>query len=139
MMELHQEYQFDTDLFADKANRKCETFVSLYYQEGCMAIDAFSIPWTNLGFLWICPPVSELIRVHKRITTTSCEGILILPVWKTSNYYTLFMDENDVPKFPFECVKRWSPYIIQNENAKNTALFGQVNFHMMALLFNTKN
>jgi hypothetical protein len=131
------QFSFQTDLFADKFNSKCAQFCSLYYQEGSLAVDAFSIPWGPLGFLWICPPVSALIRIQRRITTSACQGVIILPVWKTANFYTLYFDSNDEPLWPFTCLRKWSPYIIQNENAKNTALFGQVNFMFAALLFNT--
>ncbi len=135
--EIFHDYTFDIDLFADRTNKKCETFCSLFYQEGALTTDAFSIAWRNLGFLWICPPVKELIRIHQRITSSECRGVLILPLWKTANFFPLFFREDNEPLPPFICIKKWSPYIIQNENAKNTALFGQVNFQMMALLFDT--
>jgi hypothetical protein len=137
MTEIFQEYTFDIDLFADRLNRKCETFCSLYYQEEALTTDAFSIPWKNLGFLWICPPVKELIRIHQRITSTECQGLLILPIWKTANFFPLYFQDDNTSLPPFICVKIWSPYIIQNEEAKNTALFGQVNFQMAALFFDT--
>jgi hypothetical protein len=137
--ELNVEFHFDIDMFADSKNARCKKFCSLYYNNDTSAIDAFSINWNSLGCMWICPPVSALIRIHKRILESSCEGVLVMPVWKTSSFYTLFFEKNDLqPKRPFQLVKLWSPYICQNENTKNTALFGQVNFQFAALYFNQK-
>jgi hypothetical protein len=141
--ELRQQFHLEMDLFANSLNRVCKRFCSLYYEEESSAIDAFTIDWSEQGFLWICPPVSELIKVWQRLnqmckvkaSTCPVRGLLILPIWKTANYYSLFFGPGMVPHPPFKVVKTWRPFIIQHENAKATALFGQVNFEFAALLF----
>lgn len=65
------------------------------------------------------------------------ERVLIFPLWKTASYYNIFF-KNESPKQPFILIETWSPYIVQNENARNTALFGQVPFSFVALYFDTK-
>jgi hypothetical protein len=136
--ELDSQFHFEIDMFADSKNARCKKFCSLYYDAETSAIDAFSINWSVLGCMWLCPPVSALIRTHKRILESTCEGVLIIPVWKTSSFYNLFFKNDSTPQKPFHVVKLWSPYICQNENAKNTALFGQVNFQFAALYFNQR-
>jgi hypothetical protein len=136
VLELKSQFQIDMDLFADAKNRVCARFCSLYFEEGTTTIDAFSANWSSYGFLWICPPVTDLIRVHAKLMRSVCQGLLILPVWRTASFYTLFFVGNDQPKPPFKLIKMWAPFIIQHENAKNTALFGQVPFNFAVLYFN---
>lgn len=134
--ELHEQFNFETDLFADKTNRKTKKFFSLYYNEETLGIDAFSASWNKLGILWICPPVSDLIKVHQRISKSTCKGVVIFPRWITSSFIHLFFDKEGKPNKPYTLVKEWHPYIVQNEGATNTALFGRTNFPFVALAFN---
>ncbi len=129
--------QMETDMFADASNRRLKKFCSLYYSPDTWAVDAYSACWKSLGFLWLCPPVSCLIKTHWRIMCSECEGVLVLPVWKTSSFYGLFFEGEMVPKPPFVLVRLWHPYIIQNENARRTPLFGSVPFSFAALYFST--
>ena len=130
---------FDTDLFADCNNKRTERFFSLFYSEGTSGIDAFAQDWSRLGALWICPPISQLIKIHRRIIVTKCKGALVMPVWETSTYLSCFMNKLKDPEGPYELMMTWHPYIIQNENARNTALFGKVPFKFVALKFDTTN
>jgi len=134
---LDEVFKFEYDMFADSFNRKCEKFCSLYYHEDSRAVDAFSISWEEKGNLWLSPPVKDLIRCHKRITSCECKGVIIMPVWYTSSYLHFFMETDEKPKMPFVLIKKWHPYILQNEGATNTALFGFTPFWFVALGFNT--
>jgi hypothetical protein len=134
---FRSQYDFDIDLFADANNARVAKFCSLYYAPGTHAVDAFSINWSELGFLWLSPPVGALIRIHKRITSSKCKGLLILPVWKTANFFPFFFSDNGNVKPPFKLILKWHPYIFQNENARKTAMFGLVPFQFAALEFNT--
>jgi len=136
--ELNAQLEFDTDLFADQNNRRVEKFCSLYYCEATEAVDAFSTTWGTLGKLWLCPPVSALSDVFHRIMATPCEGIVCLPVWEASNFYSLYFKKNHEVREPFVLMKLWKPFIVQNEGARNTALFGTTPFYFAALYFNKK-
>ena len=137
MLQIMEGGRFDTDLFADGNNRRTERFYSLFYAEETSGVDAFAQDWAQLGKLWICPPVSKLIKVHQRIYTTRCEGMVVFPEWETSSFLRCYLEESGAAKPPYKIVWRWRPYIVQNENAKNTALFGYSNFNFLALSFNT--
>jgi len=134
---LDEIFHFDYDMFADSFNKKCEKFCSLYYHEDARAVDAFSISWEKKGNLWLSPPVKDLLRCHRRITNCECKGVLIMPMWHTSSYLSFFMENGEKTKEPFTLIKKWKPYIIQNEGATNTALFGFTPFWFVALGFNT--
>lgn len=126
---------FDTDLFADCNNHRTQRFYSLFYSEGTSGIDAFAQDWSKLGNLWICPPVGQLINIHMRITRSKCKGVLLAPAWETSSFLHFLMTSDTIPAHPYTLLWKWRPYIIQNENAKNTALFGEVPFFFVALHF----
>ncbi len=135
--ELNEIFKFEMDLFADEQNAKTRDYCSLYFQKTAVAIEAFSTNWSEFGMCWICPPISLLIQVNNRIQTSQCKGVIILPVWKTSSFYTYFLNENEFPKEPYRLVKKWHPYIIQNEGVTRTPLFGITPFKFVALAFNT--
>ncbi len=132
--KFNKDFQFEVDLFADNNNKRVSKFVSNYFHPDSMAVDAFSIPWE--GMAWLCPPVSLVSRVIRRIRSSPCQGLLIVPNWPTSDYYCdLF--HKDVLLQPFVFVEEFHPYIFQNEFATNTPLKGLTAFTFFALYFNT--
>lgn len=133
---LHQQFGFEWDLFADRQNRRTVNFFSKYYDVESSGIDAYSHNWNELGVLWVCPPVADLIKIHQRVRTSKARGVLIMPKWETSSFLNFFLDGLGRVKAPYKMVMEWHPYIIQNEGAGNTALFGYTNFPFLALTFN---
>ena len=79
----------DIDLFASRTNRKCETFVSWRRDPESLAIDAFTLPWSNLNF-YAFPPFSLLLKVLQKISDDKAEGIVVAPFWTTQPWYPLF-------------------------------------------------
>ena len=131
---LHDQFQFTIDLFADVNNRKIKSFVSNFYHPDAVATDAFSIPW--VGVCFICPPVALLLAVIRRIKNSRCEGVLVFPNWPASDFYCeIFQPHGTVS--PFRLVEEFAPYIIQNEGATHTPLFGKTSFTFFAVYFNT--
>ena len=53
-------------LFASRLNAKLDQFVSWHPEPGALAIDAFSISWSNQKF-YAFPPFSLLTRVLAKI------------------------------------------------------------------------
>jgi len=102
-----------------------------------IGVETFAQDWGKLVFCMYAQPVSQLIRCAMRIRECQCKGVIILPLWRASQFIYFFMDKNDNTQKPFVLVKMWKPYLIQNEGAKNTALFGEVGFEFLALFFNT--
>ncbi len=133
--ELNNQFDFHIDVFAAHDNNKLPIFCSYYYHPDAYATEAFSLNWGNFGCMWLCPPVSLLIKTHKRIIAAKCRGVICFPVWTTATFYNFFFDAQGNPKPPYKLVKMWHPYIIQNEGARNTALFGRVPFQFAACFF----
>ena len=137
--ELNEKFDFSTDVFAAHDNAKLPRFLSLYYHPNALATDAFAVNWDSLGCMWLCPPISLLIKTHRKIIRTNCSGVICFPVWTTATFYNFFLDQQGNPKPPYKLVKLWHPYIIQNEGARGTALFGRVPFQFMACYFENLN
>ena len=131
---FNSQFQFEVDLFADNCNRKVVQFASKFYHDQAIAVDAFSIAWSKMA--WVCPPTSLIIRVVQRIRNSRCEGLLIIPNWPASSFFPLIFAKGKV-LHPFRLISEFSPYILQNEGARNTPLFGKTNFTFFALYFNT--
>ena len=60
-----------------------------FFQTGCVVVDAFSQDWGHDND-WICPPVCLLIRVVKHMELCKARGTVILPMWKSSCFWTKF-------------------------------------------------
>jgi len=133
---LDRIFGFTLDLFASATNKKTTKYFSEFLMPGTKGIDAFAQDWTN-EVLWICPPVKFLIKVCLRVRKIEAEGVVIVPNWPTSSFYNFYFDTTGKPKPPFLEVKRWKPYIFQNQDAEGP-LKGKVVFDFIALFFNTK-
>lgn len=133
--QLHQEFSLTLDVFADSNNKKLPLFMSKNYEEGTLAVDAFSSPWQ--GMVWLCPPTKLLARVAKRVRQSQCKGLVLLPNWPASDFFNEFFEANYIPRHPFTLVKEFQPFILQNEHARNTPLYGVTKFTFFVLYFNT--
>ena len=60
-----------------------------FFQTGCVAVDAFSQDWEHDND-WICPPVCPLIRAVRHVELCKARGTVILPLWRSSCFWTLF-------------------------------------------------
>lgn len=133
---LRAQFGFTIDVFADSKNCKLDSFISEFYEPGCFGVDAFACNWP--GIAWVCPPTKLLARIAQRVRKSHCEGVILMPNWPASDFYTSFFGDNLTVKQPFQLVKEFNPYIFQNENATNTPLFGVTQFTFFVLYFNTK-
>jgi len=129
-------FHFTLDLFASEENAKVKKFFSEYMTPSTSGIDAFAQDWSK-DVLWICAPIKYLIRIAIRIRKSEAEGVILVPSWITSSFYNFYFDERREAKKPFTEVKRWKPFIFQNQGAEGP-LKGKIEFEFIALYFNTK-
>ena len=80
----------DIDLFASRLNAKLDQFVSWHPEPGALAIDAFSISWSNQKF-YAFPPFSLLTRVLAKIRNDVALVLLIAPTWSTQPWYPMLL------------------------------------------------
>ena len=79
----------DIDLFASDANAKCDKFVSWHRDPNSIAINAFTLSWSNISF-YAFPPFSMILRVLQKIVTDKAEGIVVVPFWPTQPWFPKF-------------------------------------------------
>lgn len=80
----------DVDLFASRTNTKCDNYVSWYCDPGCMAVDAFTISWTNFTLGYAFPPYSIIQKVLRKIEDDQATVVVVAPRWPTQPWYPLF-------------------------------------------------
>lgn len=71
----------EIDLFASRANSKCELFFSWRPDPNALGVDAFTFDWSQFSLFYAFPPFSLILRVLKKILSDRATGILIFPFW----------------------------------------------------------
>jgi len=93
----------------------------------------------HLGMVWFgcAPPTNLLARVAKRIRNSQTKGLVLVPNWPASDFFNAFFDRGCMAKRPFQIIKEFNPFILQNENARHTPLYGITKFSFFVLYFDT--
>lgn len=80
----------DIDLFASRVNAKCDKYISWKKDPGSIAVDAFTVKWTE--FFYAFPPFSLILKVLRKVEMEGCRGILVVPDWPSQPWYPLCME-----------------------------------------------
>ena len=80
----------DIDLFASRLNAKLDQFVSWHPEPGALAVDAFSISWSNQK-CYAFPPFSLLTRVLAKIRNDVALVLLIALTWSTQPWFPMLL------------------------------------------------
>ena len=89
---------FTVDRFADNDNKKVNSFNSKFFCPETKAVDAFSQTWTHDNN-YLVPPVSEIIRVIKKIQMDRARGVLVVPLWKSSDFWPMLLKNSEFDYF----------------------------------------
>lgn len=76
----------DIDLFASRINHQFPTYVSYRPDPEALAIDAFSLDWSNLNF-YAFPPFSVIPTVLNKLKSEGARGVCVLPDWPAQAWY----------------------------------------------------
>ena len=90
------------DLFASRLNTKLDRFVSWRPDPDAVAVDAFTMDWSNT-FFYAFPPFCLITRCLQKITFDHAEGLLVVPVWPSQSWYGRLLHMLVEP--PFELPK----------------------------------
>lgn len=82
--------KFDIDLFASRANSKCNEYVSWHRDPDSIAIDAFTINWSGRYF-YAFPPFCLVLQTLQKIQEDKAEGVVVVPMWPSQPWYPLFI------------------------------------------------
>ena len=122
--------QFTIDRFADNLNSKLPRFNSKYHCPGTSGVDAFTEDWTNENN-WICPPVSLIGSVFRRMKKCKATGTILVPVWRSAYFWPLLYPDG-IRLAPF--IKDYmvvKPYY--TSRGSNKVFIGRPNFNALAL------
>jgi hypothetical protein len=76
----------EIDLFASRVNGQFPIYASYTPDPNALAIDAFTLQWTNLK-IYAFPPFSVISLVFNKICQDKAQGIVVIPDWTTQNWY----------------------------------------------------
>ena len=76
----------EVDLFASRINKQFAAYVSYRPDPNALAVDAFTIQWTDIK-LYAFPPFSVIPLVLNKIYRDQAQGIIVIPEWTTQYWY----------------------------------------------------
>jgi hypothetical protein len=124
---------FTLDCFADESNNKVPRFFSNFLCPTSLGVDAFCHSWENEN-CWICPPVSKILSVVKKLDNTKGRGVLIIPKWTTASFWPYLFPDGEKPIPIFDGTIEFHPNILQNQRARSV-LSGKTPFSFLALVY----
>lgn len=78
----------EIDLFASRTNTKCELFASWKQDPDAMAVDAFTLDWSNYYF-YAFPPFTLVLKCLRKIIDDKANGILVFPYWPSQPWFPM--------------------------------------------------
>ena len=78
----------DIDYFASEHNAKLPVFYLKFWCYKSAGVDAFTFDWGQ-GFGLYVPPVILVSRVLRKMEICRAKGILVVPEWRSANFWSL--------------------------------------------------
>ena len=102
--------EFTIDLFACCSNKQVPRFYSKVMSPGSLGVNAFMYSWAG-DYVYACPPVKLTIDVIRHIETHECQGVLIVPCWRSHIFWTILTEDGVHMKPQFTHFRRFQPTI----------------------------
>ena len=123
----------DIDCFASNNNSKTKTFYSKIPQLNTSGVNFFAQKLNLNSFYWACPPTHLIVDVIKHISKIPVNMLLHIPVWKSSNFWPIvvqngFFHENIAKVFYIK------PFYTPNNHAQNIFNGKKKFFSIIALI-----
>jgi hypothetical protein len=107
------------DRFADDKNKKTARFNSIVYCPGTSGVDAFNYDWAVGGLSWIFPPLKLLGRALYHLKRCKGAGWFLIPQWRNSYFYPLFLQEKTILAFKKSWVDPGEGIFIQGSDSSS--------------------
>lgn len=75
------------DLFATRANTKCDRYLSWHRDPHAENIDAFTVNWKNYPLFYAFPPFALISKTIQKIKDDQAFGIIVFPMWPSQPWY----------------------------------------------------
>lgn len=83
---LHKFGKLEVDLFASRLNHKLPKYVALRPDPKAIAVDAFSMSWSN-SYFYVFAPFSLTRMILRKIVEDEAEAVLVAPIWPTQSWW----------------------------------------------------
>ena len=122
------------DGFATSRNKKCDRFYSLYPQVGSLGVNFFAQDLQEEEVYWLCPPVSKVPEVIKKLNNSSCcvTAILAFPEWG-SHPAMMAIQQHGIWIKKVESFVYKNPFYTRYSEASNM-FRGKLKFRFLAVL-----
>jgi hypothetical protein len=128
--------QVTCDVFAYNTNARVCKFYSKIQSPGCSGINAFAMDWSK-DFNWVCPPVKEIVHVIRHIFKQDCSGILVVPNWPTSLFWSKITTDGKHLFPSFIKHIHFKPYLFKGSDCDS--IFDGISiFNMIGIVFDSK-
>ena len=88
---------FTVDYFANSVNAEVPRFYSLFFQPGCLGVDALAFDWGGEN-CWLVPAVYLIPRVLVHFLNCKSRGVLVVPFWPSSLFWPYLIQGNGAYK-----------------------------------------
>ena len=127
---LEQDFgPFDVDMFASSFSFQFQPFVARVACSQAVAVDAFTIDWGNVGFMFLHPPVGLIVRVLRYAEACKAAGLLVVPFWPGAIFMTELRAREVAQKVVL--VKTFRPELISPEWIKSKTFHGPARFDFL--------
>ncbi|XP_033759551.1 uncharacterized protein LOC117341798 [Pecten maximus] len=76
------------DMFASRINIQIPVYVSYLPDPQALAVDAFSMKWSNEhGIIYLFPPFSVIDRVLQKLVEDQATAVMVAPIWTTQPWF----------------------------------------------------
>lgn len=79
------------DLFASRLNFQMKPYISWGPDPESVAVDAFSISWTEWNSVYAFPPFSLILRTLDKWRRDGVDGMMIVPMWPTAAWFPVML------------------------------------------------
>lgn len=76
------------DLFASRTNAKCDIYISWRPDPDAIAVDAFTLNWSQ-WFFYAFSPYSLILKCLQKIKNDKAKGIFVFPFWPSQPWFPL--------------------------------------------------
>ena len=129
--------KFTVDTFANCTNKKCTKFYSKVPSPGSSGVNCFMYDWSN-EYVYCCPPVKLVTDVVRHVTAVPCQGVLIVPMWKTDKFWPFITWDGAHLNSIFTSFRRFKPTIkTGNWCSKQNFFKNNTKAELLALYFDS--
>ena len=97
-------------------------------------MNAFSLDWKELGFVFACPPPGLAGPAIKQFVKQRARGVLVVPNWPSARFFPLLSKDGTSGRRFVLRLKRWRPFLYKGEDVKSDMFAGRPAFDFLALM-----